>query len=39
MQKELNEAGEAGFEFLDVMVGNTAMGGKEVISLLRRYPE
>jgi hypothetical protein len=39
MEKELKEAGEAGFEFLDVMVGNTAMGGKEVISILRRYSD
>jgi hypothetical protein len=39
MEKELNEAGAAGFEFLGVMVGGTAFGGKEVISLLRRYPE
>lgn len=38
MEKELSEAGDAGFEFLDVMVGNTAIGGKEVISILRRYP-
>ena len=36
MEKELNEAGQAGFEFLDVMVGGTAFGGKEIISLLRR---
>ncbi len=39
LQKELREAGEAGFEFLEVMVGNTALGGKEVIAILRRYPE
>jgi hypothetical protein len=39
MDKELNEAGAAGFEFLDVMVGNTALGGKEVISILRRYSD
>ncbi len=37
MEKELKEAGDAGFEFLDVMVGSTAMGGKEVVSILRRY--
>ena len=37
MEKELKEAGEEGFEFLDVMVGNTAIGGKEVVSILRRY--
>lgn len=39
MEKELKEAGEAGFEFLEVMVGSTAMGGKEVISILRRYSD
>ena len=39
MQKELKEAGEAGFEFLEVMVGSTAMGGKEVVSILRRYAD
>ena len=37
MEKELKEAGQEGFEFLEVMVGSTAMGGKEVISILRRY--
>jgi hypothetical protein len=37
MEKELREAGAMGFEFLDVMVGNTAIGGKEVVSILRRY--
>ena len=39
MEKELKEAGEAGFEFLEVLVGNTAVGGKEVISILRRYSD
>lgn len=39
MQKELTEAGAAGFEFLEVMVGSTAMGGKEVVSILRRYSD
>jgi hypothetical protein len=37
MEKELKEAGQAGFEFLDVVVGSTALGGKEVVSILRRY--
>jgi hypothetical protein len=36
MQKELRQAGEAGFKFLGVLVGKTEMGGKEVISLLSR---
>jgi hypothetical protein len=37
MEHELKEAGEAGYEFLDVLVGSTAFGGNEVISVLRRY--
>ncbi|MCL5743030.1 MAG: hypothetical protein M1541_03740 [Acidobacteria bacterium] len=37
MQKELKEAGDAGFEFVGVVVGGTAFGGKEVVSILRRY--
>lgn len=37
MQKELKEAGEAGYEFMGVVVGSTAIGGKEVVSILRRY--
>jgi len=36
MQKELNEAGGAGFAFVGVTVGESAFGGKEVISILRR---
>jgi len=39
MQKELREAGAQGFEFLGVMVGPTALGGKEVVSILRRYAD
>jgi hypothetical protein len=39
MEKELNQAGQAGFEFLNVVVGKTAFGGEEVVSILRRYPE
>jgi len=39
MEKELREAGQAGFEFLAVMVGSTAFGGKEVVSILRRYSD
>jgi hypothetical protein len=37
LEKELNDAGAAGFEFLGVVVGNTAFGGKEVVSILRKY--
>ncbi len=36
MEKELNEAGNAGFTFLGVVVGKTLLGGKEVISILQR---
>jgi hypothetical protein len=36
MQKELQEAGAASFEFVGVTVGDTAMGGTEVVSILRR---
>jgi hypothetical protein len=39
MEKELREAGQSGYEFLNVMVGATALGGKEVVSILRRYPD
>jgi hypothetical protein len=36
MQKELLEAGASGFEFVGVTVGESAIGGTEVISILRR---
>ena len=36
MQKELMEAGSGGFEFVGVTVGDSAMAGSEVISILRR---
>jgi hypothetical protein len=36
MQKELQEAGAQGFEFVGVTVGETAMAGREVVSILRR---
>ena len=39
MQKELNEAGAEGFEFLAVMVGKTAFGGSETISILKKVPK
>lgn len=38
MEKELKKAGEAGFEFLGVTIGQTAIGGTEVVSILRRAP-
>lgn len=36
MEKELKQAGDAGFKFLGVIVGKTALGGKEVISILQK---
>ena len=36
MQKELNEAGAEGYTFVGVTVGETLIGGKEVVSILRR---
>src|SRR4029077_18390393 len=39
MEKELKEAGAAGFEFLEVIIGSTAIGGNEVVSILRRYSD
>jgi hypothetical protein len=36
MQKELAQAGAQGFEFVGVTVGETAIGGKELVSILRR---
>lgn len=36
MQKELNEAGAEGFTFVGVTVGETLVGGKEVVCILRR---
>jgi len=36
MEKELNEAAEAGFRFEGVMGGETSFGGKEVVAILSR---
>jgi hypothetical protein len=36
MQKELAEAAEAGFQFLGMTVAETAFGGKELVTILRR---
>jgi hypothetical protein len=38
MQKEMQEAGDAGFRFLAVMGGDTAIGGKEVVTLMEKVP-
>ncbi len=35
MQKELSEAGAAGFQFVGVTVASTAFGGEEVVAILR----
>jgi hypothetical protein len=34
MEKEMNEAADAGFVFADVMGGQTAVGGKEVVVVM-----
>ena len=36
MEKELNEAADAGFRFDGVMGGETGFGGKEVVAILSR---
>ena len=36
MQKELQEAGDAGFLMIGMTVGKTLVGGNEVVSILRR---
>jgi hypothetical protein len=39
MQKELQEAGDAGFEYMGQTVFSTAFGGNEVVVILERDPE
>jgi hypothetical protein len=36
MQKELTEAAEAGYRFVDVMGGETSFGGKEVVIVMQK---
>jgi hypothetical protein len=36
MEKEMNDAGAAGYKFVDVMGGDTAVGGKEVVVLMQK---
>lgn len=36
MEKEMNEAGAAGYKFVSVMGGETAIGGKEVVVLMQK---
>jgi hypothetical protein len=38
MEKELRDAGEAGFRFAAVMGGETAFGGSEVVVLMSKRP-
>ena len=39
LEKEMNEAAAAGFEFSHVMGGETAMGGKEVVAVMVKAPK
>ena len=39
MQKEMQEAADAGFRFADVMGGETAIGGSEVVVVMARQPD
>jgi hypothetical protein len=39
MQKEMNEAADAGYRFGGVMGGDTAFGGGEVVTVMVRMPE
>lgn len=36
MQKEISQAGEAGYSFVGLTVGKTAFGGSEVVVILRK---
>jgi hypothetical protein len=36
LQKELAEAGDAGYEFVGITVADTLVGGNEVVAILRR---
>jgi hypothetical protein len=36
MEKEMNQAADAGFVFADVMGGETAVGGKEVVVVMQK---
>jgi hypothetical protein len=36
MQKELNQVGQDGFELVGLTVANTALGGNELVSILRK---
>jgi hypothetical protein len=36
LQKELGEAADAGYEFIGLTVGDTLVGGTEVVGILRK---
>jgi len=36
MQKEVREAGDAGFRLVGMTVAKTAMGGSELVSIMRK---
>ncbi len=36
MEREINEGGDAGYSFVGVTVGKTAIGGSEVVVIMRR---
>ena len=38
MEREMNEASEKGYRFQEVMGGDTALGGSEVVSVMMRGP-
>ncbi len=39
MQKEISQAGDAGYKFVGLTTGQTAIGGKEVVVIMRRDVE
>ncbi|MCC7125714.1 MAG: hypothetical protein IT178_12760 [Acidobacteria bacterium] len=39
LQKELQEAGAAGYEFVGMTVADTLVGGSELVAILRRRPQ
>jgi len=39
MQKELREAGDAGFSMVGMTVAKTLLGGAEVVSIMRKEPQ
>jgi hypothetical protein len=39
LDKELNEAGAAGYQVVGMTVAKTAMGGQEIVAITRRAGE